>query len=81
MNSCKWCDRNCRSFWVSARSRFSIASTAGSAPTRSTTLVTWIAWTLSSVPCRQGMLVTGSAYRGVGIPDCVHQAQTDGRDA
>ena len=25
--------------------------------------------------CPPGLILTGSAYRGVGLPDCIHQGQ------
>ena len=31
--------------------------------------------------CPPGILLTGSAYRGVGIPDCVRQGQEAARKA
>jgi oxygen-dependent protoporphyrinogen oxidase len=45
------------------------------APTRSTTSATWSASPPSSAALPPGIHVTGSAYRGVGIPDCVKSAQ------
>ncbi len=61
----------------SRASRCSRACTAGCAPTRSTKSVTSRGWRRSTKRSQQhpGLFITGSGFRGVGIPDCIADAR------
>ncbi len=74
---CPWCLSICGRFWEFAASRNFATSPIGGGRCRSIILGTRSEWRGSTLVSAQlpGLKLVGSAFRGVGVPDCIRSGQ------